>query len=180
MLRFFGWTARSADPMSLNTDPLVRTSDWSVPTNFVGSSPLAATRLTTMICTGERPVRATSPHEAAAAAMASVRIRKLRRIPVLLLPLQLDDPGRHENQQLLIDGAVHVALEEPFDQRNRAEPRRPILLRLLVGHEHAADDRRLSVGDEHGRDRALGVDGRRAVDRAREVRLAVLQVDQHD
>src|SRR4030095_10838086 len=89
--------------------------------------------------TGALPWRTTSPHEIDAAKAAT----SPRRCEVLRIQLlALDDSRRDEDQELgalIVDG---VALEQPTEQRDLAQPGRPIVRRLLLAGGDRAGDRR--------------------------------------
>src|SRR5262249_54192019 len=161
----------------------VRTSDAIVLPNAPGAAPEAPSSATITSCEGERLSCTSSPHTVtltAAAATAS--------IPTIVLPithsrsllLEPHDPGREEDQQLPALVGDAVSLEQPAEQRDPVETRRPLLIRLFAAHVDAADDGRVAVAHEHLRDGALRVDRRDVVDRPAEVGRRVLDRDAHD
>src|ERR1019366_5054790 len=75
--------------------------------------------------TGELPWRTTSPHETLAAARAA---RPRSRVALRISPCRsvFDDARRNEDQEFGVRIAEVVTLEQPFEQRNLAEPRRAV------------------------------------------------------
>src|SRR5256885_1094128 len=106
------------------------TSDESGLPNVVGLLPCAPASEFMTRTTGDCPCRITSPHEAVAATIAAAKTNRAVE-HIRIGPFSaLDDARGDENQQLLVGGRVDVALEQPAQERHRAEPRRAILLHL--------------------------------------------------
>src|SRR5258705_7993537 len=94
----------------------------------------------------ERPSRTTSPHEIAAAiSTATPRNRVVIFIPIVRCTSPFDDARRNENEQLCALIARRVALEQPFQERNRAKSRSAVVRHPFGARVYAPQDRPLSV-----------------------------------
>src|SRR5436309_11741760 len=124
------------------------------------AAPRTPRRESTTRYEGARPLRTTSPHDVAVAPRATNARNRFRFRMEVMAASAPDDSRRDEDEQLRT-GVVHgVAPEQPSEQRNPADARRPIGLVLLVGHVDAAYHRRRAIAHQHAGVGALRVDRR--------------------
>src|SRR5204863_5284470 len=82
-----------------------------------GVAPDAAWIESTTRIIGDRPVRATSPHDADARPTATLIATVFSCLIGALISLTFDDPWSDENQQLAALIAQRLAAEQPAEQR---------------------------------------------------------------
>src|SRR5687767_1642011 len=119
--------------------------------------------------TGPRPVRSISlPHdqlERRQAAATSGRITLDKRCRLVMMSL-LPNPGRDEDQELGVVLVPGIGLEQPAEERNAMQERRPHRRLAFELGEDAADHRGVAIGHQHRGHRALRIDRRNRLRRA--------------
>ena len=153
-----GHVARSLNTVGTDVCPLtvfdtsVTTSESRTLPNRVGSAPDAASSESMIRFTGERPVRATSPHAGGRSGRHPKRRRgrpanERKDVHVISFvarqPLVIRGVMKISSSRL---SSLSVALEQPAEQRHAVQQRHAVVRRLLPAHVDAADDRRLAVG----------------------------------